>query len=103
MDVHLLRHSLEGRVQALQLVVGSMTRHAQREIRRRPVDYPTDSHKRQVIETENETNALEQLRGRTNHPLAIALIVQVAAAAQQEHEVRAASEKPRVTYTPTVF
>lgn len=61
MDVHLLRHSLEGRVQMLQLVVGGVTRHAEREVRRRPVDEIRDSYERQVIETEDEADALEEL------------------------------------------
>lgn len=102
MDVHLLRHSLEGRVQTLQLVVGGVTRHAEREVRRRPVDETRDSYERQVIETEDEADALEELGRRANHPLAVALVVQMAATAQQEHEVRAASEESRITYTPTV-
>ena len=61
MDVHLLRHSLEGRVQMLQLVGGGVTRHAEREVRRRPVDETRDSYERQVIETEDEADALEEL------------------------------------------
>lgn len=45
----------------LQLVVGGVTRHAEREVRRRPVDETRDSYERQVIETEDEADALEEL------------------------------------------
>ena len=86
-DAHVLRHSGEGGKQTQQLGVGGLLGEVKREALRGAGRYTIISHPPQVIQAQHELHAGQRLGTAADHPLAEALEVRVAAAAQQELQI----------------